>query len=1238
MWVSKIFKTGTSESEDAPYFEKSLYEVEVKEDEKLHTPIMRIAAQNHDEATNIRYEITGGNIGGVFAVDSQTGDVSLAAKLDYESKKIYELRLSVTDEESMSYTSLRVTVLDVNDNPPVFDKPLYRALVLEEDSTNLPKKILQVNVSDSDIDRPRNIDYFLTGPGVDADVPSNGKFSINKTSGEVYVLQPLDRDLPHGRPQWRFTVFAQDEGGEGLVGYADIHVNLQDVNDNAPIFLQSLSTTNLTENGTAGMVVVTMTATDQDDPLEGGNAQLVYNIEKNVLDEQTGTPIFSIEPHSGLIRTNICCLDREKTPDYSLQVVAMDGGGLKGTGTVSIIVSDINDMPPAFTKDEWVTEVSESEDGRIPDHAILTVNVIDQDETNDFYYKVVEGSGLGTDKFMMVRNPDGTGSLRVTNPLDYEDPLQSSGFRFKIQVNDQGPNSTEDKNHVASSWVVVRLRDINDNSPRFDKTSSTVSLQEDVEVGTLVDTFLARDPDQGGQGRVTYSIHRESDRRRHFHVSEDGRITVQRPLDRERSAIHKILLTASDDGDPPRTTTATLTVNVLDVNDNAPRLLVEYRPILLENTAPRTLLELFAQDMDDHAKGNGPPYTFHLDPATNHSLNRLFSVDTNPRGGNGHGVAIVSSLVSFDRERHKEYHLPITIQDSGDPLMIGTSTLTVVIGDVNDNRMAAGTTDILVYKLKGSIEDMEVGRVYVEDKDDWDLPDKSFYWESSPSPQFHLDQETGTLRISGDTAEGDYRLRVRVRDSRHSLDTVVSSVTVMVRQITMADWYHSEVVTFQGVTDRDFIVKGNSTVSRLETFREVVGQLLETDTENVLVFSVQPSPGDSSRGGKLYTGVRFCVKEHSEYFKPVRLLGEMLLNRNTIESAVSANIFSIGEEQCQDEELCEGDSGCRTMRNILPALHIVNGNTTVLAGPRVEETADCVCDARDFSVPESCSSHSCLNGGTCYDTRQGPRCSCPEYHDGPRCQQMTRGFQGDGWAWYPSLQACLSSHLNLEFLTTAAHGQLLYNGPLGPPNPNSFFVTDFISVELVDGMPQLLLDLGSGTVKLKLGSRLDDGDWHRIDVMWDSEEVRLIVDQCRNRNVTDAMDREVTDDDLTECQAVTALPPFSSQLNVHTPLQIGGWRIQPFLPGQYGWSAAPKGIGFNGCIKNIFYNSQSLTKPQTDGNKAEYHMAGHIDSPPNTPVFCVATDEGNWDCLSQFVRGILLENKPDLDREVAQIP
>ena len=83
---------------------------------------------------------------------------------------------------------------------------------------------------------------------------------------------------------------------------------------------------------------MTMTAIDYDDVEEGNNAKLTYSIEKNVIDENTGTPIFEIEETTGVIKTAVCCLDREKTPDYSIQVVAMDGGGLKGTGTASIKV------------------------------------------------------------------------------------------------------------------------------------------------------------------------------------------------------------------------------------------------------------------------------------------------------------------------------------------------------------------------------------------------------------------------------------------------------------------------------------------------------------------------------------------------------------------------------------------------------------------------------------------------------------------------------------------------------------------------------------------------------------------------------------------------------------------------------------------------------------------------------------------------------------------------------------
>lgn len=104
----------------------------------------------------------------------------------------------------------------------------------------------------------------------------------------------------------------------------------------------------------------------------------------------------------------------------------------------------------------------------------------------------------------------------------------------------QGPNSTDDNYHTAHSWVVVRLKDVNDNPPRLDKAEARVSLREDVRPGTLVETFTARDPDQGGDGRVVFSMIKGSDPRRHFKVSPEGRVTVLRPLDRETTPMHKV--------------------------------------------------------------------------------------------------------------------------------------------------------------------------------------------------------------------------------------------------------------------------------------------------------------------------------------------------------------------------------------------------------------------------------------------------------------------------------------------------------------------------------------------------------------------------------------------------------------------------------------------------------------------------------------------------------------------------
>ncbi|KAK0172407.1 hypothetical protein PV328_005726 [Microctonus aethiopoides] len=1173
--VTKFIRIGIADKNDnPPYFDKDLYEAEVDENEDIQHTVLTVTAKDHDESSRIRYEITSGNLGGAFAVKNMTGAIYVAGALDYETRKRYELKLTASDNLRENYTTVVIHVKDVNDNPPVFERPTYKTQITEEDDRNLPKRVLQVEASDGDKDRPQNIVYFLTGQGIDPTNPDNSKFDINRTTGDIYVLKPLDRDQPNGRPQWRFTAFAQDEGGEGLVGYADVQVNLKDINDNAPQFPQGVYHGNVTENGTAGMLVMTMTAIDYDDPTEGTNAKLIYSIEKNVIEEETGSPIFEIESETGVIKTAVCCLDRERTPDYSIQIVAVDGGSLKGTGTASIRVKDINDMPPQFTKDEWFTEVDETDGTNLPEVPILTVTVHDDDETNKFQYKVLDDSGFGADKFTMVRNNDGTGSLKIVQPLDFENQLQSNGFRFKIQVNDKGEDNDNDKYHVAYSWVVVKLRDINDNKPQFEKSNIETTVLEDASIGNSLETFKATDPDQGGTSKVSYAIDRSSDRKRQFHINENGTVTIQRSLDREETPRHQVKILAIDDGIPPKTATATLTVIVQDINDNPPTFLKDYRPVLPEYAIPRKVIEILATDDDDRSKSNGPPFTFRMDPNADDIIKASFKVESDNKGANGDGMAIVSSLRSFDREQQKEYLIPIIIKDSGTPPMAGTSTLTVVIGDINDNKMQPGSKDIFVYNYAGQSPDTEIGRVYVYDLDDWDLPDKKFYWEGLEHAQFKLDEDSGMISMKSGTHDGKYHLRFKVYDRKHTQTDVPANVTVTVKTIPHEAVMNSGSVRISGISDEDFIRVWDYKTQRLtrskaDLFKDKLASLLDIERENVDVFSVQ-----LRRKHPPLTDIRFAA-HGSPYYKPVRLNGIVLMHREDIEKDVGINITMVGIDEClYENEMCEGS--CTNTLDINNLPYMVNANRTALVGVRVDVIAQCTCGARNFSTSESCRTSPCYNGGRCIEGRFGLACQCPAGYNGPRCQQTTRSFRGNGWAWYPALEMCDNSHLSFEFITRKSDGLLLYNGPIVPPESDEVMVSDFISIELDRGVPRLLIDFGSGTLELKVKTKraLDDGEWHRLDIFWTTETVKLIVDFCKSAEISELDDGTLPTFDDTTCQAQGIVPPFNEYLNVNAPLQVGGLYAEHFDPNQYKWKARPIGKGFEGCIRNLFHNSK----------------------------------------------------------------
>lgn len=394
-------------------------------------------------------------------------------------------------------------------------------------------------------------------------------------------------------------------------------------------------------------------------------------------------------------------------------------------------------------------------------------------------------------------------------------------------------------------------------------------------------------------------------------------------------------------------------------------------------------------------------------------------------------MAIVSSLRSFDREQQKEYLIPIVIKDHGNPAMTGTSTLTVVIGDVNDNKMQPGSKEIFVYNYQGQAPETEIGRVYVYDLDDWDLPDKKFYWEGSEHPRFKLNEDTGMISMKHGTRDGKYHLRFKVYDRKHTQTDVPANVTVTVKEIPHEAVVNSGSVRIAGITDEDFIRIWNYrtqslTKSKADKFKDKIADLLNIERENVDVFSVQ-----LRRKHPPVTDVRFAA-HGSPYYKPVRLNGIVLMHREEIEKDVGINITMVGIDEClYENQMCEGS--CTNTLDISALPYMVNANKTSLVGVRVDVLAECTCGARNFSKEENCRNTPCYNGGRCIENRYSLSCSCPAGYNGPRCQQTSRSFRGNGWAWYPPLEMCDKSHLHFEFITRKSDGLLIYNGPIVPP-------------------------------------------------------------------------------------------------------------------------------------------------------------------------------------------------------------
>ncbi|XP_072554765.1 neural-cadherin-like isoform X1 [Paramormyrops kingsleyae] len=1128
-------------NDNKPIFVQNIYEVDVDEDADVGFAVVTVSANDEDEGANakLRYQITSGNTGGVFDMEPEVGTIFITQPLDYERVKKYKLLLLASDGKWEDYATVNVNVINKNDEAPVFSMNEYYGSVTEE-LDGSPVFVLQVTATDPDKDAAQEaLRYSLHGQGAE------NEFIIDGVTGKIYAQKTLNREE---RAVWRFVVLATDEGGEGLTGFTDVIINVWDINDNAPIFtcMPESCHGHIPENSPPGSSIMEMGATDMDDSTVGQNAILTYRIVGNVRNS-ANMNLFDINANTGTLFVAQGGLDREKVDQYLLVVEAKDGGGMVSTATATIWVTDVNDHAPRFLESSCAARVSENSE---VNSAVLEVLAIDEDtgENAQLTFSIVGGDP--EQRFYIVSHrQEQRGTLRLKKKLDYE---KSNEQRFNLTL------KVEDLDFYSLIHCIVDVDDHNDHAPVFVPHFYLLEpLAEDVPVGTSIVKVTATDSDSGPNQEIIYSILPDSDPYDQFSIDQTGIVTVVRPLDRETVEQHFLIILGTDQGNPPQTGSATVQADLLDVNDNGPEFEVEYMPVVWENTHGPQVVQMnqtsvLLHVVDRDSFENGPPFSFSL-PLEYRDSGDFFLQD------NGNNTATITALHVFDREKQKEFYLPIIMKDSGRPCKTVTSTLTIAIGDKNDHPHLPGEKEIYIHSNRGRMPTTVLGKVYTLDPDDWD--NKTYAFEGHIPGFFMLNKRTGFLMMKDSAPTGSYQFRVHVSDG--VWPDVVSAVNVHVKDLSDEAVHNSASLRLADITAKEFIERPANMRSRYELFRDFLSEMLPASPDKIDVFSLMDVQEHS-------LDIHFSVMG-APYVKPERLHGYLSAHKQKLQSFLQVNVTRVHVDPCTDAA-CGQSGGCSSRLEVGETPTVVDSGRVSLVSLTVTATMACGCAGRE-ETHKTCSSYHqnpCYNGGTCVDSQSGYRCQCPSQFEGPECQQTKRSFHGNGYAWFPPIMLCFESHVSLDFITEVADGLLLYSGPVAQLQP--WEPEDFMAIEIVDGAPTLKINHGSGTLVLRLPGNVNTADrrWHRLDVRSNGKEIRFTLDRCSSAVV---MEMEGIGSWITtrehSCEVTGVTPNRDRYLNMTQVLQLGG--VNENLPYIY---PQLQHKHFSGCIRNLLVDSK----------------------------------------------------------------
>ncbi|XP_042593807.1 protocadherin gamma-A10-like isoform X1 [Cyprinus carpio] len=482
---------------------------------------------------------------------------------------------------------------------------------------------------------------------------------LNRNKGHLVVKERIDREQLCG--QKSPCSFGLEILLENPLEFFSITIEIQDINDHAPVFSKKEIILEIGESTPVGTIFLLDTATDPD---VGLNSLQSYSLKP--------TDNFALKQHSrsdGSKYAEIVLqsvLDREKQSAHSLILTAIDGGDPPRSGTVKIVITvlDANDNAPIFTETMYKASVSEN---AVKGTLITKVSASDADEgyNGNVTYSFTH---MGEDAAHLFQISAATGEVTLTGNLDYETVQQ---YELNLQAKDPW-------GLTGASKLVVDVVDVNDNSPFITMTSFSGKIQEDSPPGTVVALISVQDLDSGKNGQVRLSLEQMSP----FAIKPSPRkyytLVTDAPLDREKVSSSNLTLIASDEGSPSLFSKITISLDITDINDNAPAFSQHaYKTYIFENNSPGvSLLSLQATDPD--AGQNARIGYYLVDTDVNGSpVSSYFSV--NAESG------IIHVVRSFDYEQMKDFKIHVRAQDGGSPPLGSNATVLINVQDQNDN-------------------------------------------------------------------------------------------------------------------------------------------------------------------------------------------------------------------------------------------------------------------------------------------------------------------------------------------------------------------------------------------------------------------------------------------------------------------------------------------------------------------------------------------------------------------------